>query len=691
MKMHSNKFKDPLISRPQPVTIIIPVVDETLRIAGITPVREQILDRFMDGHPRVAVVHGGEDHPPNLGSKETIRRLIRHIWVNGALPFEVSQSAPCEELSQGTDGMNYALLSRNLCTASLAAHIEAHGYDGAIVLGVCDKMMVGSLRALIEADLAHQRRKARPIFAMMIPSLIGREAFITEEERRKFEPLRHRLTDSERHELDDLFHRPLKPHVYAQVKGLLDRCFHRRILQEGEKDDLEHMMAKCTSVPGANCAASEASMVHRMMLAAFGLVPRHLDITVKSATDEQLSEVVKRLIQAIQKRERRISVASLTRYNLTNAASVWSATGGHPAWLLHLTYLADAIGKKLSISDITRKISTVPQILALNETSGNTVYSMAMETENGGNSGIDTIMRTLAEKRLIEDRAPTLDGSWMQRIMEARSANGNFLYSTMTPFSHSCGLVGMRGNACAGAVARLGAHSRNGSLENFDTKIYLAIYYLGQKDLQADLAAPDGVLERLKRKIQREDLYYTWLLNWRVNKANGDGPDLSQWSKGKLWDYLLTENLLRAMIIVAGAGPHASGMPEVQLSPNAASHSLGPTCVLVTDGRVAFQHDGISIAHIVPEALDGGGLAAIRTGDWIYLDLSHGEFQVVSQSRSHHGYKILSPKDLMNRPDRKKRINELERRRSELLPSFRILLDQVSSAEAGVSPAVKPN
>jgi hypothetical protein len=44
---------------------------------------------------------------------------------------------------------------------------------------------------------------------------------------------------------------------------------------------------------------------------------------------------------------------------------------------------------------------------------------MAVEAESGGNSGIDTIMRTLAEKRLIEDRRP-LDGS-MQRIMEARS------------------------------------------------------------------------------------------------------------------------------------------------------------------------------------------------------------------------------------------------------------------------------
>jgi len=689
MKMHSSKFKDPLISRPQPVTLITPVVEETLRIAGVAPNREQVLDRFMNGHPRIALVHGAEDHPPNLGSKDTIRRLVRQIWASGGLPFEVSQSVPCEELSQGTQGMSYALLSRNVCAASLAAHIEAHGYDGAIILGVCDKMMVGSLRALIEADLARQRRKTRPLFAMMIPSLIGREAFASEDEKRKFEPLRHRLTDAERHELDEIFHRPMKPNVYAQLKTLLDRCFRRRIVQEGEKDDLERMMAKCASVPGANCAASEASMVHRMMLASFGLVPRHLDIAVKSPADEQLSEVVKRLIQAIQKRERRISVASLTRYNLINAAAVWSATGGHPAWLLHLTYLADAVGKKLSIADVTKKSSSVPQILAINEAEGASVYSMAVENENGGNSGIDTIMRTLAEKRLIEDRAPTLDGSWMQRIMDARSANGNFLYSTMTPFSTSCGLTGLHGNVCGGAVARYGMRNRNG-VEKFDKKVYLAIYYLGQKDLQTDLVVQDAILDRLKRKISREDLYYTYLLNWRVDKTENGAPDLSQWNKAKLWDYLVGHGLLRVMVVVAGAGPHAAGMPELQLSMTATGYALGSSCVLVTDGRVAFEHEGISIAHVVPEAVDGGGIAAIRTGDWIYLDLKDGQVQVVAHS-SHHGYKVLSSKDLLNRPDRKKRIHELERRRTELLPSFRILLDQVSSAEAGVSPSSKLN
>ena len=182
-------------------------------------------------------------------------------------------------------------------------------------------------------------------------------------------------------------------------------------------------------------------------------------------------------------------------------------------------------------------------------------------------------------------------------------------------------------------------------------------------------------------------MYYTWSFNW--GSQNGAAGELSQWNKAKIWNYLLAHDLLRVMVVVAGAGPRASGMPELQLSANAASRPLTGISILVTDGRVSYHNESISIAHVVPEALDGGGLAAIRTGDWIYLDLSCGEFQVVRHST--RGYKVLAPRDLANRTDRKKRINELERRRQELLPSFRILLDRVSSAEAGVSPLMKNN
>ena len=689
MKMHSIKFKDPLISRAQPVTVIVPLIEETLRAVGIHPVREQILDRFMAGHPRVAVVHGGEDHPPYLGMKEMTRRLIRAIWAGQALPFEVSQAVACEQLAQATDGMHYGLLSRNFCTTNLATQMESQGYDAAVLVGVCDKMMVGDLRALVETDLARQRRRARPVFAMLIPSFVNREALMTEEDGRRFEPLRSRLSDAERLELDGLLHRPMKPNVYAALKTLLDLCFHRRIIQESEKDDLEYLLARCAVSPGANCSASESSMVHRLMLASFGIVPRRMEIAVCPPPGEHIVEAVNRLLLAIQKRERRVSVSSLVRANLGNAASVWSATGGHSGWLLHLTYLADAVGKKLSLADITRKANTVPQILAIPETSGNSVYSMALETENGGNSGIDTVMRTLAEKRLIEDRAPTLDGSWMQRIMDARSANGNFLHSTMTPVYESCGSRGVQGNICLGGISRLGSQGRH-DIESYDRKIYLAVYYLGARELQSDLIAFDGVLERLKRKVSREDMYYTWMVNWQSQTTNGATAEVAQWNKHKLWDYLVVHRLLRIMVVVAGAGPHASGMPELHLT-GSSSVPLGALSVLVTDGRVCHEHEGISIAHVVPEAIDGGGLAAIRTGDWIYLDLRKGDLQVVRQLNKNGAYRAISAKDLLNRPDRKRHIHEIEKRRMDFLPSFRVALDNISSAETGVSPSRRTN
>jgi dihydroxyacid dehydratase/phosphogluconate dehydratase len=130
------------------------------------------------------------------------------------------------------------------------------------------------------------------------------------------------------------------------------------------------------------------------------------------------------------------------------------------------------------------------------------------------------------------------------------------------------------------------------------------------------------------------------------------------------------------------------GMPELQLICPAVPN-LSAMSIVITDGRVAFQHDGVSISHVVPEAFDGGALAAVRTGDWVFVDAVHGELQVVSRSKTNHGFKALPAKELLGRPDVKKRVHELERRRLELLPSFRVILDQVSSADSGVSPAEK--
>jgi hypothetical protein len=258
----------------------------------------------------------------------------------------------------------------------------------------------------------------------------------------------------------------------------------------------------------------------------------------------------------------------------------------------------------------------------------------------------------------------------------------------MTPYSIHCGSRSLQGNVCASAIAHVSPAGNR--MERFDQKIYLAAYFLGLKDFQSSVESSAGVLDRLKHKATREDLYYTWLLNRNPGnggKPNGSAevPGIEAWTKNKLWDFLVGENLLRAMLVVAGIGPHAAGMPQLQLNCLAVPN-LEAIAVLVTDGRVEYCRGGVSIEHIAPEALDGGAMACVRTGDWIYLDLSHGEIQVVAQAKTPKGYKVLSARELLQRPDSGKRIYELKRRRMELMPSVRLLLDQVSSAEAGVSP-----
>jgi dihydroxyacid dehydratase/phosphogluconate dehydratase len=452
------------------------------------------------------------------------------------------------------------------------------------------------------------------------------------------------------------------------------------MIQEAEKDDLERAIARCAGNPGAGCSSSQASAVHRLLIASFGFVPRHCDIANKPVPDHQLSEPIKRLVTAVRKRERRVSISNLVRSNLSNAASVWSASGGHPTWILHLTYLADAVGKKMIASDVIRRARVVPQILSIEEKPGSSLFAMSMEAENGGNSGIDTVMRTLSEKRLIEDRANTMEGPWSQRITEARSANGIFLHSTMTPFSKSCGVSGIQGNICTGAVVRVSGAGKIGAqtLQQFDQKVYLAVAYLGLRDIQAVLNERKGIFERLNSRISREDLYDTWNLNWgaAVSGASGNEGEMAHWSKGHLWDFLVERQLMRVMVVVAGIGPHAAGMPELQLTNE----------VVLTDGRVSWSHEGISIAHVVPEALDDGPIAAIRTGDWIQLNLAESQLQVVCRKGKQNAVRALTTKELMNRPDRKKRVNEIARQRLGLLPSFRIALDNVSSSESGVSP-----
>jgi dihydroxy-acid dehydratase len=50
--------------------------------------------------------------------------------------------------------------------------------------------------------------------------------------------------------------------------------------------------------------------------------------------------------------------------------------------------------------------------------------------------------------------------------------------------------------------------------------------------------------------------------------------------------------------------------------------------VLITDGRFSGASRGFCIGHVVPEAMDGGPIAALQNGDTITVDIANRQLRV---------------------------------------------------------------
>ena len=111
------------------------------------------------------------------------------------------------------------------------------------------------------------------------------------------------------------------------------------------------------------------------------------------------------------------------------------------------------------------------------------------------------------------------------------------------------------------------------------------------------------------------------------------GKDIPRWegtavvcdSEQIALDTVMKGKLQRGQaLVIRNEGPKgAPGMPEM-LGPGAAliGRGLGPHCPLITDGRFSGASHGIMVGHVVPEAVTGGPLALVRTGDIITIDVA---------------------------------------------------------------------
>jgi dihydroxy-acid dehydratase len=84
------------------------------------------------------------------------------------------------------------------------------------------------------------------------------------------------------------------------------------------------------------------------------------------------------------------------------------------------------------------------------------------------------------------------------------------------------------------------------------------------------------------------------------------------------------------VVVIRAEGPAGGpGMREM-LSVTAAiiGEGIGADVALITDGRFSGASRGFMVAHVAPEAVRGGPIAAIRDGDELTIDVDRGRLDV---------------------------------------------------------------
>ena len=71
------------------------------------------------------------------------------------------------------------------------------------------------------------------------------------------------------------------------------------------------------------------------------------------------------------------------------------------------------------------------------------------------------------------------------------------------------------------------------------------------------------------------------------------------------------------MVVISGQGPEAFGMPEMftPMQHINANRALRKLAALISDGRYSGTTCGAAIGHVTPEAINGGCIGLLETGD----------------------------------------------------------------------------
>lgn len=360
---------------------------------------------------QVGIVSMGYDgNTCNMHLNDLAKTIKQSVWNNDLVGLIFNTIGVSDGISNGTDGMRYSLVSRDIIADSIEAVCGAHYYDGIIATPGCDKNMPGSIMAM--------GRLNRPAI-MVYGGTIA--------------PGRYKGQDL---------------NIISAFEAL-----GQKIAGQLDEGDFINIIKNSCPGPGA-CGGMYTANTMSSAIEALGMSLPYSSSNPALSPEKQkeCEEAGKFIYHLLEKDIKPRDI--MTRKAFDNALTVVTVLGGSTNAVLHLIAMAHSVGITLTQDDV-QAISDRTPVLADLKPSGK--YLMQDLHDRGG---VPAVMKYLLQKGMLHGDCLTVTGKTvaenLQDVPNLDFEKQDIIYPVEKPIKASGHLQILYGNlAPGGSVAKI--------------------------------------------------------------------------------------------------------------------------------------------------------------------------------------------------------------------------------------------
>ncbi|KKO50513.1 phosphogluconate dehydratase [Arsukibacterium sp. MJ3] len=363
----------------------------------------------------------------------------------------------------------------------------------------------------------------------------------------------------------------------------------RQLFAEGKVGKEELLEAESASYHSAGtCTFYGTANSNQLVVEMMGLhLPGASFVNPGSALREELTKAVSRQITRLtQLGDNYLPIGKLIdAKSLVNGIVGLLATGGSTNHTMHLVAIARSAGYIVNWDDFAELSAATPLLTRIYPNGEADINHF----QHAG--GMALLIRELLDAGLLHEDVQTIAGPGLRRYTQLPLLKNGKLHWVDAP------------------------------AESLDTTVLATV----AKPFKAH-----GGLEVLSGNIGRAILKTSAL---REGTEIIKAPAVVFDSQHELDAAFKAGNLNKdCIVVVRFQGPKACGMPELHklTPPLGVLQDRGFKVALVTDGRMSGASGKVPAAiHVTPEAVDGGGIGRIQTGDMMLVDGTTGKLEVL--------------------------------------------------------------